>query len=105
MRSRTVTMLLMFAVLVFFAVGSSFAQGQFVRAGEIPVPETDLNNGGTGNIIAGVDFDNDGKTEIYLVNDNWNDTPTEVIPRIYKLEKEGSEWQVVWQAVAQPYHQ
>ena len=100
MRSRTVTMLLMFAVLVFFAVGSSFAQGQFVRAGEIPVPETDLNNGGTGNIIAGVDFDNDGKTEIYLVNDNWNDTPTEVIPRIYKLEKEGSEWVVVWKAVA-----
>ena len=100
MRSRTVTMLLMFAVALFFAVGSSFAQGSFVRAGEIPVPETDLNNGGTGNMIAGVDFDNDGKTEIYLVNDNWNDGPTEVIPRIYKLEKEGNEWVVVWKAVA-----
>ncbi len=100
MRSKTVTVLLMVVVALFFVTASSFAQGQFVRSAEIAVPETDLNNGGTGNMISGVDFDNDGKTEIYLVNDNWNDSPTEVIPRIYKLEKEGSEWVVVWKAVA-----
>ncbi|HOT96529.1 MAG TPA: FG-GAP-like repeat-containing protein [bacterium] len=99
MRSRTVTMLLMCVVALLFVSSGSLAQGPFVRGTEIPVPETDLNNGGTGNFIAGVDLDKDGKTEIYLVNDNWNDTATEVIPRIYKLEKQGSEWVVVWKAV------
>jgi photosystem II stability/assembly factor-like uncharacterized protein len=93
-------MLLMFVVAMFFVAGSGLAQGHFVRAGEIAVPETDLNVGGTGNMISGVDLDKDGKIEIYLVNDNWNDTPNELIPRIYKLEKEGSEWVVVWKAVA-----
>ncbi len=79
---------------------SVFAQAEFIRSGEIPVPETDLNVGGVGNMISGMDLDNDGKPEIYLVNDNINDTPNEVIPRIYKLEQENGAWKVVWKAVA-----
>ncbi len=91
-----------FTVLVAlsFVAFTGLAQGQFVRSGEIPVPETDLNIGGTGNMVSGVDLDGDGQTEIYLVNDNWNDKPDEMIPRIYKLEKQGDEWVVVWKAVA-----
>jgi len=93
-------MLLMCVVALFFVARGSYAQGHFVRAGEIAVPETDLNTDGTGNLIAGVDFDKDGKTEIYLVNDMWTTGSTGETPRIYKLEKEGSEWKVVWKAVA-----
>ncbi len=100
MRSRSVTVLLMCVVALFFVTSGALAQGHFVRAGEIPVPETDLNTDGTGNMIAGVDFDNDGKTEIYLVNDMWTTGSTGEVPRIYKLEKEGSEWKVVWKAGA-----
>lgn len=98
MNRRSVTVFFMMLVALFFLATSNYAQ-DFVRSEEIPIPETDLNNGGTGNMIAGVDLDNDGKLEIYVVNDNWNDTPTEVIPRIYKLERDGGEWQVVWQAI------
>ncbi|MDD3807290.1 MAG: FlgD immunoglobulin-like domain containing protein, partial [Candidatus Marinimicrobia bacterium] len=58
------------------------------------------NNGGVGAMIAGVDTDGDGRKEIFLVNDNWNDGPSELIPRIYKLEYTGTEWEVVWSAVA-----
>lgn len=78
----------------------AFGQGEFTRLVEIPIPEADLNNGGTGNMISGVDLDGDGSTEIYVVNDNWNDTPSELIPRAYKLEYDGTDWAVVWQAVA-----
>ena len=52
-------------------------------------------------MISGVDVDGDGLLEIYLVNDNWNDGATEVIPRIYKLEQDGAGgWVEVWRAVA-----
>ncbi|MCD6099095.1 MAG: T9SS type A sorting domain-containing protein [Candidatus Marinimicrobia bacterium] len=94
------TMLIALFVLFIFGPSNLLAINSFERVQEIPVPEADLNNGGVGNIIAGVDLDGDGKKEIYVVNDNWNDGPTEVIPRIYKLEYDGSEWQVVWKAVA-----
>ncbi len=83
-----------------FLISTNLAAQEFTRSLEIPVPETDLNNGGTGNIVSGVDLDNDGLLEIYIVNDNWNDGPTEVIPRIYKLEQNGTNWDVVWSAVA-----
>jgi hypothetical protein len=75
----------------------------FNRAYEIPVPEADLNNGGVGAMVAGVDIDGDGLLEIYLINDNWNDDPSELIPRIYKLEQDAADntaWNIVWQAVA-----
>ncbi len=99
MNRRSVTVFFMMLVALFFLATSNYAQ-DFVRSEEIPFPDADTNNGGTGGMIAGTDIDGDGKLEIFVVNDNWNDTPGELIPRIYKLEKEGSEWQVVWQAVA-----
>ncbi|HBY17975.1 MAG TPA: hypothetical protein DEH00_02260, partial [Candidatus Marinimicrobia bacterium] len=74
---------------------------EFSRVEEIPIPEGDLNKGGTGAMIAGEDTDGDGKLEIFLVNDNWNDTADELVPRIYKLEEDGAGgWDVVWSAVA-----
>lgn len=100
MRNKFAIGFLLAIFVCFFVTPEIFAEGQFVRKQEIPIPEANLNNGGTGNMISGLDLDNDGKTEIYLVNDDWNDTPSELIPRIYKLELNGTEWQVVWSAVA-----
>lgn len=100
MKSSFITMLFCLVIGVFLINSPVFAQG-FTRGTEIAVPETELNTGGTGAMVAGVDLDNDGLTEIYLVNDNWNDTPSELIPRIYKLERnQGGVWEVVWKAVA-----
>ena len=100
MRSKLGTGFCLAVFFIFLVFGNLYAQGQFTRLAEIPLPETDKNTGGIGNIIAGVDFDNDGKLEIYMVNDNWNDAADELIPRIYKLEKNGENWDLVWQAVA-----
>ncbi|MDZ7331555.1 MAG: FG-GAP-like repeat-containing protein [candidate division KSB1 bacterium] len=100
MRGKIGTILLLVALALMFSVADNFAQPQFVRKAEIPIPEANLNNGGTGNMIAGTDIDKDGRVEIFLVNDNWNDGPTELIPRIYKLEKDGENWVVVWKATA-----
>ena len=100
MKGKTATILLMAIVALFFIATNNYAQPQFVRMAEIPMPEADLNNGGIGNMISGTDIDGDGKVEIFVVNDNWNDTPSELIPRVYKLEKEGDDWVVVWSAVA-----
>ncbi len=100
MKNKVGIGLLVVVFISFFILTNVLAQGQFVRKQEIPIPEATLNNGGTGGMISGVDLDKDGKKEIYLVNDNWNDTPTEVVPRIYKLELDGGNWNVVWQAVA-----
>ncbi|MCI0496042.1 FG-GAP-like repeat-containing protein, partial [candidate division KSB1 bacterium] len=99
MKNKLAIGILLAVFISCFALANDVAQAQFVRKAEIPVPEANLNNGGTGNMISGVDIDKDGKTEIYLVNDNWNDGATEVIPRIYKLELDGGNWNVVWQAV------
>ncbi len=67
---------------------------KFNRIDSILVPE--IENCGFGEIIAGVDFDNDGKIEIYVVN-NMNDLGgNELIPRIYKYEFDGTQWQLVW---------
>lgn len=96
MNSKLVT--LSVGILFLFSMGL-FAQ-DFTRLDPIEVPETELNNGGWGAMIAGVDLDGDGNKEIYLTNDNWNDGATEVIPRIYKLEQNGQAWDVVWKAVA-----
>ncbi len=102
-RMRNVTLITIATVLVMTT--GLFAINGFERAAEIPFPEATTNNGGAGNMIAGVDVDEDGLLEIYLVNNNWNDGPTEVIPRIYKLEFDGSEWQTVWSAELDPFYQ
>jgi len=100
MMNKLGTMGLVVLVFLFLTTSFSLAQDSFVRSQEFPFPEADINYGGTGNMVSGVDLDGDGLTEIYLVNDNWNDMPEELIPRIYKLEWTGSAWDTVWQAVA-----
>ena len=95
MKSKVVVL-----TILLFVVSSIFAVGDFTRIGTVPIPQANLNDGGIGNMISGVDIDGDGKTEMYLVNDNWNDGATEVISRIYKLEYNGTTWDSVWSAVA-----
>ena len=68
----------------------------FIRVGDIPLPAPE--NGSFGNLIAGMDLDGDGLPEIYAVNNNWNDTGAELIPRIYKFEWDGGSWPLVWMA-------
>ena len=76
---------------------SLVAQDTFVRSAVIPIPDTSAGFGsGFGNIVAGVDFDGDGNLEIYAVNNEWNDTPGEEIPTIYKYEFNGTTWDSVW---------
>ena len=55
-----------------------------------------------GNIIAGVDFDQDGLPEIYAVNANIIDRDYELIARIYKFEWNPvtATWDSVWGATA-----
>ncbi len=99
MKKITTTGLFIFSFNLLF-VSQLMAINNFVRSYEIPIPEDTLNIGGVGNIISGVDLDEDGALEIYMVNSNWADRPQEITPRIYKLEQQGTDWPVVWQAVA-----
>ena len=72
----------------------------FTRTAEIKEPSG--KEWGFGGIIAGVDFDKDGKPEIYACNTNMIDRAYELIPRIYKFEwnKTTSKWDSVWSATA-----
>lgn len=86
-----------FLILAFAATLINAQQELFLRKAIInpPYPE----NSGFGDAIVGVDFDGDGKKEIYFVNSNWNDTGAELIPRIYKFEQNASGgWDSVWSA-------
>ncbi len=96
-KSAKVSILALFTVLIF--LGVSMAQ-DFVRTAEkeIPVPEADLNTGGIGNMVTGMDFDHDGRTDVYLINHNWSDADNEMDMRIYKYEFNGTEWELVWKA-------
>ncbi len=53
---------------------------------------------GFGNIVAGVDFDNDGLPEIYACNTNMIDGAYELVPRLYKFEWNPvqARWDSVW---------
>jgi hypothetical protein len=68
----------------------------FIRSFEIPVPGTE--NTGFGEFIAGVDFDGDGKKEIYAVNNMLDQGGNELTPRLYKFEFDGTKWDSVWSA-------
>ena len=72
----------------------------FTRTAEIKEPSS--KEWGYGGVIAGVDFDKDGKPEIYACNTNMIDRPYELIPRIYKFEwnKTTAKWDSVWSATA-----
>ena len=89
----------MFFAIVFFIfmAVSVNAQDRFDRSAVL-TPDADLNVGGYGNIVADVDFDNDGYKEIYIVNNNWTDVLTgDQIPRMYKYEiDDHGKWNVVW---------
>ncbi|APF17036.1 FG-GAP-like repeat-containing protein [Caldithrix abyssi] len=84
---------------MFMMMGNLFAQ-DFARNAnkEIPVPDADLNTGGLGNMVTGMDFDGDGRTDVFVVNHNWNDADNEMLVRIYKYEFNGTAWEVVWKA-------
>ncbi len=89
-------------LLLIALFAAPFAFGQlFTRVAELPLPA--IENAGFGNMVAGVDFDGDGKKEIYLVNNNWADIGQELIPTIYKYEYDGAVgYNLVWQATLAP---
>lgn len=89
--------ILIIACVLLLAAGSALAQTDIYAKKAVitpPFPE----NSGFGEMVAGVDFDGDGKVEIYAVNSNWNDDGAELIPRIYKFEWTGTAWDTVWRA-------
>ncbi len=65
---------------------------KFTRTGVIDGPD-----GGFGGILTGVDYDGDGYTDLYTVNNNWDDGPNgELIPKIYKYELVKGAWILRW---------
>ncbi|HZW39655.1 MAG TPA: FG-GAP-like repeat-containing protein [Ignavibacteriaceae bacterium] len=88
-------MLLLSTLLVFFLISTSNSQ-TMIRVGSIPVPAYEED--GWGNAISGVDFDGDGRQEIYVVNNNYADVPNGLIPKIFKYEFNGTTWDSVWGA-------
>ncbi len=90
---RAITML----AFVFLILGVTNAQFEIYKRTLINVPTIEPT--GFGNFVAGVDLDGDGKLEVYAVNNNWNDAGAELIPRIYKFERNTSGgWDAVWSA-------
>lgn len=91
-------LLLLTIVISFLANILVFAQAdKFKRSFEIPVPNSE--NTGFGEFIAGVDFDGDGKKEIYAVNNMLDQGGDELIPRMYKFEFDGQKWDSVWSTI------
>ncbi|MFZ5947606.1 MAG: T9SS type A sorting domain-containing protein [Stygiobacter sp.] len=89
-----------FLVVLSFIFSIQVSAQLFKRTAEITEPSK--KERGFGGVIAGVDFDKDGKTEIYACNTNMVDGPYELIPRLYKFEwnKTTSKWDSVWSATA-----
>ena len=84
-------------ILLLFLVLNTQAQDlTFQRMSTIPVPF--IESCGFGNVVTGVDFDNDGKTEIYAVNNMADQEASELVPRLYKFEFNGVTWDSVWSA-------
>jgi hypothetical protein len=86
-----------FVVFFAFLFAIQVSAQTFTRTAEIKDPSSlELS---FGNIIAGVDFDQDGMPEIYAVNANILDRDYEIIARIYKFEWNGTTWDSVWGAI------
>jgi len=87
-----------FILFVFFIPYQINAQ-TLTRTAEIKDPSG--LEWGFGNIIAGVDFDQDSMPEIYAVNANIDDRPYELTARIYKFEwnPNTATWDSVWGAI------
>ncbi len=79
-------------------IGTADAQVDFFTRSALVAPPVDSVS--WGNAVMGVDFDGDGKKEIYAVNNNWNDWPVEMTPKVYKYEFNSTNgaWEVVWEA-------
>jgi len=94
---------ILFSTLIFLTGFIMATDPCFTRSAEIMIPEADLNTGGIGELISGVDIDGDGMTEMYIVNNMYDNVlggANEEIPRIYKLEWDGTTWTQVWKADA-----
>ncbi len=93
---RYIAMVLSICLLGLVFVGNLSAQDRFDFSAKIWADTLDI--GGFGYLVSGVDFDNDGKVEIYAVNNDWRDKlGYDLVPRIYKYEKDDEgNWQVVW---------
>lgn len=92
---RKVITFLMSLAFLGLVVTALQAQDRFDRSAVIPVEADDV--GGIGNIVAGVDFDGDGKLEIYTVNNDWFDViGGDLVPRLYKYEQNDGVWEIVW---------
>ncbi len=85
-------------ITILLLTTSLFAQETFTRSYEIPVPA--IENTGLGEIVAGVDWDGDGRKEIYAVNNMLDQGGSEEIPKIYKFEfnPDAGTWDSVWMA-------
>lgn len=92
MKTRNTLFMLTISVIINLSVNAQ--SENFTRSYEIPVPATE--NTGFGEFIAGVDFDGDGRKEIYAVNNMLDQGGNELIPRIYKFEFDGEKWDSVW---------
>ena len=87
-----------FYLFLMLSISSLFAQDSFIRSHVIPVPA--IENTGMGEVVAGVDFDGDGRKEIYQVNNMLDQGGAEEIPKIYKFEfnPDSGTWDSVWAA-------
>ena len=92
---KLVTVLFSIMLVVFLST-SVWAGDVFTRDWIIPADTLDI--GGFGHIIAGLDLDGDGYSEIYAINSDWHDVMgKDLIPRIYKYEREANgDWSKVW---------
>lgn len=92
---QVVTILTLVSAFILFSF-PLYANDSFDRAAVIPLEPDDI--GGIGHLVAGVDFDNDGRAEIYAVNTDWYDVPgQDLVPRIYKYERnDDGQWEIVW---------
>jgi len=106
-RMKKIAIIALSTFLVLMMVPTSLIAGGtdkcFSEAYQIAIPDADLNTGGWGKVITGVDLDADGLTDMYLVNDMYDnvlDGAHEEIPRIYKLEWDGTTWVQEWYAEA-----
>jgi len=88
----------MFYLFLMLGITSLLAQESFIRSFEIPVPL--IENTGMGEVVAGVDFDGDGRKEIYQINNMLDQGGAEEIPKLYKFEfnPDAGTWDSVWMA-------
>ncbi len=90
------TFIFVVCMLSVFLVAALQAQDRFDRVATIKAAPDDI--GGFGNLVAGVDLDEDGLVEIYAVNSDWHDVAgQDLVPRIYKYEVDANGmWHTVW---------